>query len=265
MRGQPPALVTCHGRDITTEPWGFRTSFRIDRILRDGLNNCRRVIAISRAARSLLEELGVQPERIADVPNGVELQRFQARSTFDFRGALEIPRSACVVLSVGRDHTQKAFDIGLRAFALSARTRDDVYYVLLGRGTGRWSSLARELRVESRVRFHEGLDSDRLVAAYQQSDIFMSSSRFELFSLVLLEAIATGLPILATNVSGNEDAIESGRNGLLVEPNDADLLAGGLTALLDQPDLRHRMGVENQRRAPTYDWSEIARRYLEQL
>ena len=81
-------VVTSHGRDITLFDWGFRNQYRIERQLRDALNHSRGAIAISTHARRMMEDLGVDPEVIQDIPNGVDLERFRRSVDFDFRGEL---------------------------------------------------------------------------------------------------------------------------------------------------------------------------------
>ena len=255
-------LVTCHGREITKFPWGDRNVYKIDQVLRDTLNKSAGAVAISSHARKLMEEMGVRPEKILDIPNGVDIERFRKKVGSDFRGRVGIPREAVVVLSVGREHAQKAYDVGIKAFAQVARKNPETYYVILGRGSGKWQALVADLELQGRVIFSEGLGGDDLVGAYQQADIFFSPSIWELMPLVVLEAMVAGLPLVVTNVSGSQDIVQSGENGMVVEPGETDEMAKAILQLVMDKRMRQRMGAVNLSRAENYSWDRISRLYL---
>ena len=256
-------LVTCHGREITKFPWGYRNIYKIDKVLTDALNKSAGAVAISSHARKLMEEMGVRPDKIIDIPNGVDVARFRKKVGGDFRGRFSIPREAVVVLSVGREHAQKAYDVGIKAFAEVAREIPGTYYAILGRGSGKWHSLVAELGLQGRVVLSEGLKGDDLVAAYQQADIFFSPSIWELMPLVVLESMVAGLPLVVTNVSGSQDIVQSGENGMVVEPGDVGEMAKGLRQLASDRELRQQMGALNLARSDNYSWDRISRMYLE--
>ena len=263
LEPRPEFLMTCHGRELTNFSWGYRQMYKIDKVLAQTLNESAGAIAISSQARQLMEEMGVKSERILDIPNGVDLQRFRKKVNFDFRGQMGIPEGAPVVLSVGREHPQKAYDDGIKAFARIARKRPDVFYVLLGRGTSKWKPLVEELRLQGQVMLHEGLSGDELVGAYQQADLFFSPSVWELMPLVVLEALACGLPMVVTNVSGSRDLIEPDQNGLLVAPRQLDAMAVALDVLIRDKSLRTKMRDANMKKSEDFSWDRISKRYID--
>jgi glycosyltransferase involved in cell wall biosynthesis len=260
---RPRFFVTCHGGELTKFYWGSRARYHIDGILRESLNSAAGVIAISRHARFLMEELGVEPGRILDIPNGLELERFAKKVDFDLRDKLGIPRESRVILSVGREHPQKAYDTGIRAFAQVAARIPEAYYVIVGRNTGKWAGLAEELNVRDRVVFAGQLYGDEVVGVYQQADVFFSPSIWEMLALVVLEAMASGLPAVVTNISGSQDVIRTGENGIVVEPGHAEEMAEALVQLLRDESMRKRLGQANLERAAPYSWERISRLYLE--
>ena len=258
-----PYAITCHGRDLTHFDWGYRNEYRIDAPMRRALQASRGVIAISSFARRLLEELGVTPDRIFDIPNGVDLQRFRRDVDYDLRAAFGIPAGAPVMLSVGREHPQKAFETGVRAFARLAARRDDVHYVVLGLGTSVHATLAESLGVADRVHLHEGLRGDDLVGAYQQADVYFSPSIWEMMPLVVLESMAAGVPAVVTDVSGSQDLVLEGETGFIVQPGDEQAMADRLADVLDDAALRERLAKATAQRADDYSWDAVSRRYLE--
>ncbi len=263
LKPTPKFLVTCHGREITKFNWGDRNIYKIDKVLAEALNKSSGTVAISRHARKLMEEVGVLPDKILDIPNGVDVERFRKKVDCDFRGRFDIPQGAVVVLSVGREHAQKAYDVGIKAFAEVAGRNPEIYYVILGRGSEKWQSLVMDLGLNGRIVLCEGLGGDDLVGAYQQADIFFSPSIWELMPLVVLEAMVSGLPLVVTNVSGSQDLVQSGENGLLVEPGQADEMTGAILQLAADKGLRQRMGAVNLSRSDNYSWDRISRLYLE--
>jgi len=259
----PRYLITCHGRELTRFSWGDRSQYRIDRVLARALNASAAAVAISSQARKLMEEVGTRPDKIIDIPNGVEIGRFRKKVGIDFRGRFGLPENAVIILSVGREHPQKAYDTGILAFAKIAAENPHLHYTIIGKGTERWRPLAKHLGVSDRLVLCEGLSGDDLVGAYQESDIFFSPSVWELMPLVTLEAMAAGLPLIATNISGNQDLIQNGENGFLVEPGQTDDMAEAIGKLATNPDLRKSLGAENLVKSENYSWERISRLYLE--
>ena len=257
-----PHVITCHGSDLTGFAWGYRQQYDIDDILRSALNGCAGAIAISSVARRLMEELGVAPDHVHDIPNGVDLDRFRKRVEFDLRRHFELDEGMQIILSVGREHEQKAYATGLRAFAQVAAQDARAHYLLLGRGTGVHAGLCEELGIRDRVTLCEGLFGDQLVAAYQQADIFFSPSIWEMMPLVVLEAMASGRPAVVTNISGSQDLVFNEENGLVVEPNDIQGLAAALLRLLADEELQRSFSDSMLEYSERYSWESVSRSYL---
>lgn len=264
LRPVPRFLITCHGPALNVTPRGPRQRYGIDGLVAEALNASAGVVAISTHARQVMEQIGVKPAKILDIPNGVEVARFQtAVKEFDLRARFGLSPDATVILSVGRELWAKAYDIGIRAFARVAARASGAYYVILGKGTGRWRPLTRELGVEQQVVLSEGLYGDELVGAYQQADIFFLPSVKELCPLVVPEAMAAGLPEVVTDVSGSQDMIRDGHNGFVVPPSQPEAMADALLRLVGDEPLRRRMADASLAESRLYDWDRISRLYLE--
>ncbi len=182
-----------------------------------------------RAVELLVSRTGL-PARA--VSCGIDLARFG--------GAAE-PDPEPTVLFVGRLEREKRVDELIRAFSLvPGRARLEV----VGDGTRRqgWTALARDLGLASRVRFRGTVDDDELVAAYRRATVFCMPGVAELQSLVTLEAMAAGRPVVAADAVALPHLVRPGHNGLLYRPGDVAGLAAALNEVLDDPAGRARMG-----------------------
>ena len=257
----PRFLITCHGDEVNPDGRP-RGKYHIDGILTESLNRAHGVIAISTHSRNLMKEMGVHPDKIHLIPNGVDHERFRKPVEFDLRGRFGISKDAPVILSVGKERRAKAFDKAIEAFAILLKDNPDAHYILLGKGNERLIPLLKQLDIERNVTISR-LDGEELVGAYQQSDLFFSSSIYEGCPLVVLEAMASGLPVVVTNVSGSQDMIESGKNGIVVEPGRTDEMAEAISSILRDRSLQKRFGLANVELSNYYDWNNIAKMYLE--
>lgn len=170
-----------------------------------------------------------------------------------------VPRSfpGLTIGTIGRLDRQKGFDILLRALA----EIPDAALVIVGDGPEREAlrRLAIALKVDDRVRF-EGhrRDARRYLTAF---DVFVLPSRFEGFPLAIVEAMLAGLPVVATDVGSVAEAVAGGETGLLVPPEAQSTLARALRRLLDDAELRARMGANGRARALERSPASMAQTY----
>jgi phosphatidylinositol alpha 1,6-mannosyltransferase len=165
-----------------------------------------------------------------------------------------VPTERPRVLFVGRLDVEKRVDELLRAFARLPRELP-ADLEIIGDGTQReaWHRLAAELGLGDRVRFRGFVSEPELLAAYGQGAVFVMPGVAELQSLVTLEAMSAGLPVVAADAMALPHLVRPGRNGWLYPPGDVDALAARLGQLLADPDLRRRMGVASRRLVAEHD------------
>lgn len=171
---------------------------------------------------------------------GIDAAKYRA----DKNAADETPSGPPVVLFVGRMDQEKRVDELLRAFAaLPAGT--DARLEIIGEGVMReeWTGLAAELGIGTRTRFPGFVDEDELVAAYKRASVFCMPGIAELQSIVTLEAMAAGTPVIAANAMALPHLVRPGRNGWLFTPGDVPELSTRLAALLGDAEMRRRMGA----------------------
>jgi glycosyltransferase involved in cell wall biosynthesis len=178
----------------------------------------------------------VANERIANIANGIDLSRFAAGATNP-----RLPGSRRVITTVANLRPGKGHDVLLNAAARVARRIPDVQFQIVGDGSERrqLEQQAATLRISAQVSFlgHRG----DVPAILQHSDVFAFPSFMEASPNAVIEAMAAGLPIVATRVGGIPELIEDGRNGLLVPPGDDRALAAGLLRLIERPQLAARV------------------------
>ena len=187
-------------------------------------------------ARWLVEDVGIPARKVTTIGNGVDTRRFDGRDREDARRTLRIPDGGIAIGTVGRLDPVKD-QLGLvRAFA---RLAGDPRTLLLIAGDGpcrrELEAAVAALGLTGRVRLlGERADVPRVLAGL---DVFALSSLGEGISNTILEAMATGLPVVATRVGGNPELVTDGTTGLLVPPSSPEALAGALRRYLDAPTL----------------------------
>jgi glycosyltransferase involved in cell wall biosynthesis len=221
----------------TTGLWGGRRS--LGRAFRSVLGSYQAVLALSPGhARYLIEREGVPEEKIRVVPNGVDLTRFENLPRRDAaRERLGIPPEAEVVGSVAMLRPEKNQALLLEAAARLRRRRPGLVVVLAGEGPERERLTARAGREDlaGTVRFlGSRADVPEILPAF---DAFVLSSlpAVETQPVAVLEAMAAGVPVVATRVGDLEALLEEGRAGILVPSGDAEALARAVERLLDAP------------------------------
>ncbi|EQD38607.1 glycosyl transferase group 1 [mine drainage metagenome] len=117
--------------------------------------------------------------------------------------------------------------------------------------------------MDHRVVWTGGVPPDALRREYASADLFVLPSHMEPFGIVLLEAMAAGLPVVATSVGGIPEVVHSGLTGLLVPPRDPAALARALDTLVADPQLRSRFGDRGRARAEEFSWPRLIPKFLE--
>lgn len=200
-------------------------------------------------------------DRVVTIHNGVDLETFapgtRRAEALALRSSLEIGQERLLVLFVGGNWEHK----GLR-WAIEALARAPGWdLAVAGRGNPRsYRELARSLGVDAAVHWL-GVVQD-IQPVYELADAFVLPSSYETFSLVTFEAAASGLPVLATDVSGVRELIEDGRNGYLITP-ESDAIALRLGQLAADPGRRASMGQAARRSALAYGSAEMVARHHE--
>ncbi len=199
------------------------------------------------------------------IPMGVDVERFHRGERKTLRRKL--PEDELLVLFVGRLVEQKGVDDLLRAFSLlPAALRAKTTLWVVGDGEQRpWlQQYTEDLGISSKACFWGQISNDLLPDFYAAADLFVApSGDTEGQGVVLLEASASGLCVLATRVGGINEVIEDGQTGVLVEPRNPKELAGAMARLLGNPKLRKELAENASMKAKDYRWKKIAQDFGE--
>ena len=249
-RGRPRVVYTIHGFAAPHYPAPRRQMLlAVERLLSRVTDAW---ICVSHAERNALLAAGVADgERIQVVWNGVDVGRFDevGEQRGEVRMKLNVPAEAFVVTTVCRLHRPRDFETLLRAFQHLRGTVPRARLLIVGDGPLRTQveHMVVELALGEEVRLL-GMRHDvpQILCA---ADVFVLSSRkWEGLPLTVLEAMASSLPVIASDVGGTREAVVDGESGHLVPPGDVGALAQRLRAMADDPVLARRMGQRGLRR-----------------
>lgn len=237
-------MATAHGWSRPTA-WALRAYNAVDRW---ALRRYPLVLTVSRATALLLRRAGVPERRIRVLPNGVDTAVWRPRDP----GAVRppgLPADGRLLVSAARLSPDKDFASLVTAFTAVASGVPDVHLLIAGDGPEREGLERLRAASPASARIHLLGHRDDLPAVLGYADAFVLSSRAEGMPNSVLEAMASGLPVVATRVGGVEELVGDGAEALLVPPGDAVRLAEALSRVLGDPSLGRRLGASARRRA----------------
>jgi glycosyltransferase involved in cell wall biosynthesis len=248
-----PMVVRPHGSDIV--PGGrMRRHRRVETRLYRGLESAEAVIVQGRYLHNVVMDLGIEKTRIRTIHNGVDLKGFRTAKPFPF----ERP----YILVVGSLIHRKGVDILLRAYSKLEQPYPDLLIAGSGREEVNLKRLSRELEIEERVTFLGLVEGQHKVDLFRSAEFLVCPSRNEPFSNVILEALAAGLPVVASAIDGNTELVHHGVNGLLFSSEDVGGLAEALGKMIHDKTLMDRLRSRALDSVKDFDWSLIAGQYL---
>jgi glycosyltransferase involved in cell wall biosynthesis len=244
-----PLVVTAHSL------FGEHSESTIENVMAPNLRAADWVIAVSPHIADQAMQLGVQSRRLTVIRSGVDVEHFRLRpgDRAAARHTLGIGSETPLVLFVGNLEPRKQVDVLLRAMASVRSDMPDAALVIVGSGesagvqdqTARLARLTHDLGLvaDDAVRFVGRVEDEQLLDYYAAADVFALPSSSEAQGIVALEAMACGLPVIASGVGGLLGTIEDGRTGFLVPPGDVPALAERLLVLLRDDRQRHAIGA----------------------
>jgi glycosyltransferase involved in cell wall biosynthesis len=223
------------------------------------LRRARAIVANSASLASLSEAADPFPVRV--VPTGVDASFFSPRSTPKEPGPFRI-------LFVGRLTGEKNVAGLLKGVSTLATEGAEFNLDVVGDGPlrGQLEALSEQLALGGRVSWHGWLPKKDVVALYRRADCFVSPSFYEGMPNAVLEAMACGLPVVASRIGGHQNLVRDGETGRLFEVTQSAALAGVLGELIRNPGARRRMGAKGRDVVTReHSWDDVADRYVRLL
>ncbi|HVB76674.1 MAG TPA: glycosyltransferase family 4 protein [Candidatus Nitrosotalea sp.] len=229
-------------------------------ILKPYLRHLGATIAVSQPARDFVRQYFPEVDPVV-VPNGVDVDRFGADLT-----PIHHLRDGCVnFLFVGRLEKRKGLGDLITAFQHASSRLDRVRLIIVGDGPLRGSveSMVARRRLKNVVMVGY-VPAEVLPRYHASADVFCApASGRESFGIVLLEAMAAGLPVIATEIPGYLSVVAAGVDSLTVRPNSPIEMGAAMTVLARDPELRQRLGAAGRAKAPLYAWPRVAAQVVE--
>lgn len=244
-----PFSVTLHGSDILVDPYPA-----LGKVLR----KAKRVICVSNQIRSKVEHTyGVKPDRIAMIRCGIDPEEYAAAAS---------PGDRLRILTVARLHPVKGLHDLITACALLREKGIDFECTIIGDGQERnvLQSQVTSLGLAGFVKLPGWVENEKLPEIYRNHTFFVLSSYSEGSPVVIMEAMASGLPIVATRVGGVPEIVEQGVNGALVDPHQPAMIAAAVMNLLNMPETEKQRMAERNRQKIQSDFncrSEVQKLY----
>ena len=226
-----PIVVSARGSDINE----FSKFSLIKPLIMRTLAQSNQIISVCDALKNMMVDMGIESQKINVIPNGIDAGKFYTIDKIKAKQKLRLNNNDSLVLSVGALIPRKGHHITIEAVSLLKAKYPNLKLLIAGKGPmkEKLNNLAEELGVSNRVVFLGQIPNDELIYWYNPSDLFCLSSSREGWANVLTEAIACGIPAVATNVFGAPEIITQGKNGFLVN-RCAEDVAKGIEAVLIQ-------------------------------
>ena len=232
---------------------------------RRSLRSAARLHALDDMERRQYIGLGVEPARIAIRPNGIDPAEFDSLPDAEaFRARHGIDAHAPIVLFLARVNRIKGVDFLVQSFALVHKRMPHALLLIVGPDDGYLGEVKRQvnaLGIGGQVRFIGYLDGKEKLAAYRAASIYVLPSTYDIFGITLLEALACGTPVIATDGVGFADFMRQNNLGAVVKFGDTAALQAEIARLLQQPlpELAARSAAGRQYVLQNFGWENIAR------
>ena len=260
-----PFILTQHNTFIDYQSWlnmvEHVNDWTVGRVVLKGSD---RVITVSRKTMEYVLKLGADMSKTSVMHNGVDTTFFHPMNRKENRGKLGLPKNKTLILTIRRLVYKNGLDTFIESASLLTRDYPYLLFIVIGKGPNRTliEKRVRELGIGDNVRLAGFVPEKLLPLYYNAADYFViPSSSGEGLPLVLLEAMACGLPVIATTVGGTPEIIKDMKNGVLVPPRNPEALAETISKFLLNKEMGLAIGEEARKTVEDkFTWEENVRR-----
>ncbi len=260
-----PLVLTVHN----ARPTGINTAYTLFGSAYEAaiginvLKSADQLIAVSKWTRDDVLKYGIAKKKFTVIYNGINAQRFSTRHNPAVKKNLRMKHSDPLFMWVGRVIEQKGLKYLLAAMPLVLKEIPTAKLLIIGTGTElkKLKKLAAKLKIQNSIVFH-GAENNRkkINGLLRGADAFVFPSIWEPFGIVIIEAMASGLPVVAASTGGIPEIIEHGKNGLLVPARNSKKLAEAMLKLASNEKLRKKIGAVGRKTAEkNFNWKKISR------
>ena len=268
---QQKYFITYHNDVILEGFIGFFLMIYNKIMLKLILNNVSKlcVTSLDYANNSLIENIVKDNEKVIEIPNGVNLDKFILDTDINTLKTKYKLENKDIILFVGaldKAHYFKGVEYLLSSLKLVLdQKKVNPFLVIVGEGElkNHYYKLSQKLGIEANVRFVGKLDDKKLVEYYKLSDLVIlpSINKGEAFGLVLVEAMALSKPVIASNLPGVRTVVDDGINGFLVEPQNANELSSKIQCMFKEKKILKKMGKNGRKKVEEkYSWKNIVKK-----
>ena len=264
-----PCVITMHGMDIQVEKsvgYGMRLDPRLDLMIKFVLKTADALIAPSKLVAVEAIKAGAIPSRIHIIPNGVNIHKFNSSVNGDIvRKKLGIKPEEHVVLTMSRFHPKKGYQFLVKAIPIVIKEHPETKFIFCGKGPEKEkiANMVKSLGISKNVVFAGFVDEDNKPMYYAMADVFVLPSLVESAGIVILEALASGKPVIASHTGNIPEIVRDGLSGILIRPEDPVQIAQAIIKYLENRPLRQIGGtIGREHVVENYSWEVIAKKTL---
>lgn len=258
-----PLILTLRGADANMS----LNNFFLKKIFTFVLKHCDCVVSNNKYVARLVSGLNIRlKSKIKVISNGVDLDIFKPRDKQDIRKKLGLPLNKRIILFTGWLIERKGVTYLISAVEKIIKQKKDVLFIILGDGQLKEELLTKVkyLKIENYIKFVGPKPPEEIPYWMSAADIFILPSLSEGMPNVVMEAMASGLPVIATSVSGTPELIEDGKNGFLIPPKNSEDIEKRVIQLLNDQHLSDKIG-DNARKSifeRNLTWDSSAEKYI---
>lgn len=260
-----PVVITAHGDDILTVPeikYGISLNKNSKRQSLYALKNADALIALNEGMKNEMVKLGIDSAKIHTIPIGINFSMIKNINVHSKK-----KNHGKNIVAVGRNHPVKGYANLVKAISIVVKNSSDVQCTIIGKGSFKLKNLVTELGLQDNINLINQVDNSiekgmpsELKKYLNDSDIYVSSSLSESFSLSILEAMALGLPVISTNTIGARGLVDDSINGYIVPVDNIEMMATKITLLINNHNLQKSLGEKAMLKANNkkFSWQHIA-------
>jgi UDP-glucose:(heptosyl)LPS alpha-1,3-glucosyltransferase len=245
--------------------YDLATSWVEKKLIMEG--NCQKFIAVSSLTKDIfLQEYKINPEKISVVQPGIDLKDYNITDRegqrLKLRKELGIALSEPVILFVSMNFEIKGLDNIIQSLAKLKADGKSFKLLVVGKGNvKKYTRLASQAQIANDIIFTGILSREKLIQIYLSSDIYIMLSKFDTFGMVVLEAMAAGLPVIISSNVGAKDLVQEDKNGFIIgNTSDYGYIASKLKILFDE-NIRRKMSAAAYQTATENTWDMVATKY----